>query len=234
MIPLRDNAPRYSAPFITVGLIVVNVLVFVYQWRLDPFSLEYFFAQNGVVPLQFGRFMADPAVPTAQGAIPPLLTSMFLHAGVLHLLGNMWFLWIFGDNLEDQLGHFRYLAFYLACGLVASLAHIFANPSSQIPSVGASGAIAGVMGAYMVLFPGARVLTLIPFFLIFIRELPAWVILLYWIVIQVVSGLTTLGTAVALNQGGAAWWAHVGGFFAGLALVKVVGRRRQVRRYTEW
>ena len=146
----------------------------------------------------------------------------------------MWFLWIFGDNLEDQLGHFRYLAFYLACGLVASLAHIFANPSSQIPSVGASGAIAGVMGAYMVLFPGARVLTLIPFFLIFIRELPAWVILLYWIVIQVVSGLTTLGTAVALNQGGVAWWAHVGGFFAGLALVKVVGRRRQVRRYTEW
>ena len=232
MIPLRDNAPRYSAPFITVGLIVVNVLVFVYQWRLDPFSLEYFFSQNGMVPLRFGEFLQGQA--PAAAAIPPMLTSMFLHGGVLHLLGNMWFLWIFGDNLEDQLGHFRYLAFYLACGLVASLAHISANPASLIPSVGASGAIAGVMAGYMLLFPGARVLTLIPFFLIFIKELPAWVILLYYIVIQVVSGLTTLGTPVALSQGGVAWWAHVGGFFAGLALVKIMGRRRQVRRYYEW
>lgn len=232
MIPLRDNAPRYSAPFITVGLIVVNVLVFVYQWRLDPFSLEYFFSQNGMVPLRFGEFLQGQA--PAAAAIPPMLTSMFLHGGVLHLLGNMWFLWIFGDNLEDQLGHFRYLAFYLACGLVASLAHISANPASLIPSVGASGAIAGVMAGYMLLFPGARVLTLIPFFLIFIKELPAWVILLYWIVIQIVSGLTTLGTPVALSQGGVAWWAHVGGFFAGLALVKIMGRRRQVRRYYEW
>ncbi len=232
MIPLRDNAPRYSAPFITVGLIVVNVLVFVYQWRLDPFSLEYFFSQNGMVPLRFGEFLQGQA--PAAAAIPPMLTSMFLHGGVLHLLGNMWFLWIFGDNLEDQLGHFRYLAFYLACGLVASLAHISANPASLIPSVGASGAIAGVMAGYMLLFPGARVLTLIPFFLIFIKELPAWVILLYWIVIQIVSGLTTLGTPVALSQGGVAWWAHVGSFFAGLALVKIMGRRRQVRRYYEW
>ena len=232
MIPLRDSAPRYSAPFVTVGLIVINTLVFIYQWQLDPFSLEYLFAQNGVVPLRFAEFVAGRA--SAGGAIPPLLTSMFLHGGFLHLLGNMWFLWIFGDNVEDQLGHFRYLVFYLACGLTASLAHIFLNLPSQIPSVGASGAIAGVMAGYMLLFPGARVLTLIPFFLIFIKELPAWVILLYWIVIQVVSGLTTLGTAVALSQGGVAWWAHVGGFFAGLALVKIMGRRPQVRRYNEW
>ena len=232
MIPLRDSAPRYSAPFVTVGLIVINTLVFIYQWRLDPFSLEYLFAQNGVVPLRFAEFVAG-RVPV-EAAIPPMLTSMFLHGGFLHLLGNMWFLWIFGDNVEDQLGHFRYLVFYLACGLVASMAHIFANPSSLIPSVGASGAIAGIMAGYMLLFPGARVLTLIPFFLIFIRELPAWVILLYWIVIQVVSGLTTLGTPVALSQGGVAWWAHVGGFLAGLALVKIMGRRRQVRRYSEW
>ena len=232
MIPLRDTAPRYSAPFVTVGLIVINTLVFIYQWQLDPFSLEYLFAQNGVVPLRFAEFVAGRA--SAGGAIPPLLTSMFLHGGFLHLLGNMWFLWIFGDNVEDQLGHFRYLVFYLACGLTASLAHIFLNLPSQIPSVGASGAIAGVMAGYMLLFPGARVLTLIPFFLIFIKELPAWVILLYWIVLQVVSGLTTLGTAVALSQGGVAWWAHVGGFFAGLALVKIMGRRRQVRRYNEW
>ena len=232
MIPLRDTAPRYSAPFVTVGLIVINTLVFIYQWRLDPFSLEYLFAQNGVVPLRFAELVAGRA--PAAAAIPPLLTSMFLHGGFLHLLGNMWFLWIFGDNVEDQLGHFRYLVFYLACGLTASLAHIFLNLPSQIPSVGASGAIAGVMAGYMLLFPGARVLTLIPFFLIFIRELPAWVILLYWIVIQIVSGLTTLGTPVALSQGGVAWWAHVGGFFAGLALVKIMGRRSQVRRYSEW
>ena len=232
MIPLRDSAPRYSAPFVTVGLIVINTLVFIYQWRLDPFSLEYLFAQNGVVPLRFAEFVAGRA--SAGAAIPPMLTSMFLHGGFLHLLGNMWFLWIFGDNVEDQLGHFRYLFFYLACGLVASMAHIFANLPSQIPSVGASGAIAGVMAGYMLLFPGARVLTLVPFFLIFTVELPAVVILLYWIVIQVVSGLTTLGTAVALSQGGVAWWAHVGGFLAGLALVKIMGRRRQVRRYNEW
>ena len=234
MIPLRDTAPRYSAPFVTVGLIVVNILVFIYQWLLDPFSLEYFLSRNGVVPLHFAQFLADPALATAGGAIPQLLTSMFLHAGVLHLLGNMWFLWIFGDNLEDQLGHFRYLVFYLACGLVASLAHIFLNLPSLIASVGASGAIAGVMGGYMVLFPRARVITLIPFFLIFTVELPAVVILLYWIVIQIVSGLTTLGTPVALSQGGVAWWAHVGGFLGGLALVKIMGRRRQVRRYYEW
>ena len=129
MIPLRDSAPRYSAPFVTVGLIVINTLVFIYQWQLDPFSLEYLFAQNGVVPLRFAEFVAGRA--SAGGAIPPLLTSMFLHGGFLHLLGNMWFLWIFGDNVEDQLGHFRYLVFYLACGLTASLAHIFLNLPSQ-------------------------------------------------------------------------------------------------------
>lgn len=232
MIPLRDDAPRYSAPFVTVGLIVTNVLVFLYQFSLDPYSLEYFVFHNGVVPLRFAGFLAGQ-VP-AEAAVPPLLSSMFMHGGFLHLLSNMWFLWIFGDNLEDQLGHFRYLVFYLACGLVASFAHIFLNLASRIPSVGASGAIAGVMGGYLVLFPGARVITLVPFFLIFTVEIPAVVMLLYWIVMQIFSGVASLGTITAQSQGGVAWWAHIGGFFAGLALVKMMGRRRQVRRYYEW
>ncbi len=232
MIPLRDDAPRYSAPFVTVGLIVTNVLVFLYQFSLDPYSLEYFIFHNGVVPLRFAGFLAGQ-VP-AEAAVPPLLSSMFMHGGFLHLLSNMWFLWIFGDNLEDQLGHFRYLVFFLACGLVASFAHIFLNLASRIPSVGASGAIAGVMGGYLVLFPGARVITLVPFFLIFTVEIPAVVMLLYWIVMQIFSGVASLGTITAQSQGGVAWWAHIGGFFAGLALVKMMGRRRQVRRYYEW
>lgn len=232
MIPLRDDAPRFSAPFVTLGLIVVNVLVYLYQYLLDPFSLEYFFFQNGVVPLRFAGFLAGK-VP-AEAAVPPLVTSMFMHAGFLHLLSNMWFLWIFGDNLEDQLGHFRYLVFYLTCGLVASLAHIFLNLPSRIPSVGASGAIAGVMAGYMLLFPGARILTLVPFFLVFTIEVPAVVMLLYWIVTQVFAGVSSLAVTTAQTQGGVAWWAHIGGFFAGLGLVKLMGRRRQLRRYYEW
>jgi membrane associated rhomboid family serine protease len=232
MIPLRDNAPRFSAPFVTLALIGINILVFVYQLTLDPFSLNQFVFQNGVVPLRFARFVAG-SVP-AEAAVPPLLLSMFMHGGFLHLISNMWFLWIFGDNLEDQLGHFRYLGFYLACGLVASFAHIFLNVRSTLPSVGASGAIAGVMGGYLILFPGARVLTLVPFFLIFTVEIPAFVILLYWIVMQLFSGFATLTATTAQSQGGVAWWAHIGGFFAGLGLVKAMGRRRYLRRYYEW
>lgn len=232
MIPLRDDAPRYSAPFVTVALIAVNILVFVYQISLDPFSLEHFVYQNGVVPLRFAGYVVG-RVP-ADAAIPPLLTSMFLHGGFLHLLGNMWLLWIFGDNLEDQLGHFRFLVFYLACGMAASFAHIFINLPSRLPSVGASGAIAGVMGGYLLLFPGARVLTLVPFFLIFTVEIPAVVMLFYWIAVQILSGLTGLATPTVQNQGGVAWWAHIGGFFAGMALVKMMGRRPGLRRYYQW
>ncbi len=232
MIPLRDNAPRFSAPFVTVALIGINVLVFVYQLTLDSFSLNQFVYQNGVVPLRFARFVAG--IVPAEAAVPPLFLSMFMHGGFLHLLSNMWFLWIFGDNLEDQLGHFRFLVFYLVCGLVASFAHIFLNVHSMLPSVGASGAIAGVMGGYLVLFPGARVLTLVPFFLIFTVEIPAVVILVYWIVMQLFSGFTSLAATTAQSQGGVAWWAHIGGFFAGLGLVKVMGRRRYLRRYYEW
>jgi membrane associated rhomboid family serine protease len=159
---------------------------------------------------------------------------MFLHGGWLHLLGNMWFLWIFGDNLEDQLGHFRFLVFYLTCGVVAALCQASLTLASRVPSVGASGAIAGVMGGYLLFFPGARVLTLVPFFFLFTVEIPAYVMLFYWIAVQVISGLTSVGNASLQAQGGVAWWAHVGGFVCGLVLVKMMGRRPRVRRYYEW
>lgn len=232
MIPLRDDAPRYSTPFITVMLIASNIAVFLYQITLDPFSLEHFVYHNGVVPLRFSHFVAGNL--PAETAVPPLFSSMFMHGGFIHLLSNMWFLWIFGDNLEDQVGHFKYLLFYLACGLIASLTHIFFNPRSVIPSVGASGAIAGVMGGYLMRFPGARVLTLVPFFLIFTIEIPAAVMLVYWFIMQIFSGVATLTTETAQTTGGVAWWAHAGGFFAGLILIRMLGRRRQIRRYYEW
>jgi len=152
---------------------------------------------------------------------------MFLHGGWLHLIGNMWFLWIFGDNVEDYLGHVRFLLFYLLCGLAASVAHLAFNLHSTIPTLGASGAIAGVLGAYLLLFPGARILTLVPVFFVWLMELPAYVILIYWFVLQLLQGTASLAQTAA--GGGVAWWAHVGGFVAGLALVKIVASRR--RRY---
>jgi len=232
MIPLRDTAPRYSTPFVTVGLILTNILVFFYQLTLDPYSLQHFVWEYGVVPLRFAHFVAGDV--GVEAGLAPFFTHMFMHGGFIHLLGNVWFLWIFGDNLEDQLGHFKYLAFYLLCGLAAAFAQTFLTLGSRIPSIGASGAIAGVMGGYLVLFPGARVLTIVPFFLLFTVEIPAVVILLYWLVVQVGSGLASLGTASVQDQGGVAWWAHVGGFVAGLVLVKLMGRRREVRRYYHW
>jgi membrane associated rhomboid family serine protease len=232
MIPLRDNAPRYSAPFVTLGLIAVNVIIFLYELSLDPYSLEHFVGLHGVVPLRFANFIAGRAA--AGAVLPPLVEHMFLHGGWLHLLGNMWFLWIFGDNLEDQLGHFRFLVFYLTCGVVAALCQTSLTLSSRVPSVGASGAIAGVMGGYLLFFPGARVLTLVPFFFLFTVEIPAYVMLFYWIAVQVVSGLTSVGNASLQAQGGVAWWAHIGGFVCGLVLVKMMGRCPRVRKYYEW
>ena len=154
MFPLRDDAPRFGTPFITLALIVVNVAIFVYQFSLaieSPGAQQTFVETFGAIPLRAEQALAG-RYPLIEG-IGPVFTSIFLHGGWLHLIGNMWFLWIFGDNVEDELGHFTYLLFYLACGLLASLAHILANPESTVPAVGASGAIAGVMGAYLVLCP---------------------------------------------------------------------------------
>ncbi|HXB72414.1 MAG TPA: rhomboid family intramembrane serine protease [Candidatus Acidoferrales bacterium] len=217
MFPLRDTQPSYSRPVITVLLIVINMLVFLYELWLGPELKNVFEGDYALFPDHFRFFN--------------VLTSMFLHGGWMHVLGNMWFLWIFGDNIEDILGHGKYLLFYLSCGVAAGLAQVVINPGSNVPMVGASGAIAGVMGAYMIKFPQSRILSLI-FIVIFFTtvELPAWIYLIYWFVLNFFSGVGTLGSS-QVSQGGTAFFAHVGGFVAGIVLVNVmVTRERYSRR----
>ena len=200
---------------VTLILIAINVTVFFYQVSLSSWELNYFIARYGVVPdrLQY----------------PDLVTTMFLHGGWLHLIGNMWFLWIFGDNIEDILGHTKFLLFYLVCGVAAALVHALLNPYSRVPTVGASGAIAGVMGAYMVKFPHSRILTLVPIFIfITTMEIPALFMLLYWFAIQIFSGIGSVGYS-QVSRGGVAWFAHVGGFVAGIVLVYLLGSRERYR-----
>lgn len=229
MFPLRDDAPCSTTPFVTFALIAVNVAVFVYQFSLameSPGAQQTFIETFGAIPLRAEHALSG-RYPLLAG-IGPVFTSVFLHGGWLHLIGNMWFLWIFGDNIEDELGHFTYLLFYLACGVVASVAHIVANPESALPAVGASGAIAGVMGAYLVRFPHARIVTLIwVFFFITTIEVPAVLMLVYWFAIQFASGAAETGAG---DTGGVAWWAHVGGFVAGAILIWTRPRRRRLRR----
>jgi membrane associated rhomboid family serine protease len=180
-----------------------------------------------VLPAKFPAALHPGANVSLVSAFLPLLTSMFLHASWLHVIFNMWALWIFGDNVEDYLGHFRYLGFYLVSGLIAGAVHILFNWGSPVPTVGASGAIAGVMGAYFLLFPSARVLTLVPFFFVFLTWLPAWIILGYWFVVQFLSGAATAVAYSNQTTGGVAVWAHVGGFIAGLAMIKLLPSRPQ-------
>jgi len=228
MIPLRDDAPRFTRPWITLFLIALNVMVFLFQDSLNLRDHLAFARQFGFVPARIGAwFNGNMPVDVA---FLPAVTSMFLHAGWLHLIFNMWFLWIFGDNVEDRLGHFGFLVFYLATGLFGNLAHYIFNADSTVPTVGASGAIAGVMGAYFLLFPSARVLTLIPLLLIFpVLWIPAWVYLGYWFVGQFLSGAASSMTYA--RDGGVAFWAHVGGFLSGLAMIKVLPKRRIEETY---
>ena len=210
MIPLRDDNPSQSAPTVVRALIALNVVAFLFELSLGRGLNEFVFG-FGVVPLRFAyAFTGDlPLAP----AIGTAFSSMFLHGGWLHLLGNLWYLWIFGDNVEDRLGHWRFLLFYLAGGLVAAAVHIVFNLGSRVPTIGASGAIAAVLGAYAVLFPRARVVTLVPIFFFFqIIALPAMLVLALWFVIQFVNGWLGVGGEIA-------WWAHVGGFIAGAILV---------------
>ena len=213
MMPLRDNQQRHRFPFVNIALIAINVLVFFYELSLGR-NLEAFIRASAFVPANYfepGNIAAD-----AQS----VLVSMFLHGGWMHLLGNMLYLWIFGDNVEDRLGHVKYVLFYLACGWAATLIHGYTDMSSAIPAVGASGAIAGVLGAYLLLFPHARVLTLVPLgFYSQLREMPALIVLGLWFVLQFFSGVASLGVRA---QAGVAWWAHIGGFVAGMVLVKVL------------
>jgi membrane associated rhomboid family serine protease len=215
MIPIRDAIRSKTFPVVNVVIIVLNVLAFLWQLAQGPQLKEALFIY-GIVPLRY----SDPEISlqfTTFQQFLPFLTSIFLHGGFLHILGNMWFLYIFGDNIEDRLGHIRYLIFYLLCGVTAGLVHLYTNWDSKIPTIGASGAISGVMGAYLLLYPRSRILTLIPIFFFFqFFEIPAFIFLGYWLLIQLFSaGLTSR------NVGGVAFWAHIGGFIAGLLFVKI-------------
>lgn len=216
MIPFRDANPSSRLPIVTVTLIILNVIFFIYELSLGS-ELESFLYQMGVIP--HSEFKALP-----------YLTSQFFHGGWLHLIGNMMYLWIFGDNIEDRLGHVRFLFFYLACGIVAGLAHTHFNPNSTVPAIGASGAIAGVLGAYLISFPNARVHTLVPFgFHYEVIELPAVVVLGFWFVFQFLSGTASIAVT-AENTGGVAWWAHIGGFVAGILLLFLLQPQRRNAR----
>src|SRR5437870_8625368 len=214
MIPLRDTIPSARVPSVNHAIIAGNVLVFGYEASLGRYA-EAFIAHWGLVPRHF--------------ALENLLTSMFLHGSWLHVLGNMLYLYIFGDNVEDRLGHLRYLLFYLLCGCAAGGAQALSSPGSSVPMVGASGAIAGVSGAYFLFFPGARVVTLVPiFFFLQVIEIPAVVFLLIWFLWQLLSGVATLGSRAGV---GVAFWAHIGGFVAGMALGPTLRERRSAPRW---
>ncbi|MBI3248870.1 MAG: rhomboid family intramembrane serine protease [Deltaproteobacteria bacterium] len=215
MIPLRDANPSQSFPFVTVLLIVVNTVVFFHESELGS-GLERFILAYGFVPaVYFHHSYVDPWNFPAR--FTPMVTSMFLHGGWMHLIGNMWTLWIFGDNVEDRLGRGRYLLYYLGCGLAACYIHYLTGPRSGIPVVGASGAIAGVMGGYFILFPRARIVTLVPIFIFLqIVTIPAVFFLAFWFLLQLLNG--AVATAASFG-GGVAWWAHVGGFITGALLI---------------
>ncbi len=233
MFPIKDDAPRSTTPFINYFLIVLNIGIFLFELSLQvsgggraraDFEMQFAFVPEHVAAWMKGYLPASVA-------FVPFLSSMFLHASLPHVLLNMWGLAIFGDNVEDRLGHFRYLAFYMVCGLAAGLTHLIFNFSSTVPTVGASGAIAGVMGAYLVLYPRARVLTWWGFFVFW---LPAWLVLGYWIIVNLLSG-----AALSLSEskgpvGGVAFWAHVGGFVAGMLLIQLMPTRKNVYAFEDY
>jgi len=211
MFPVKVTQPSYSRPAITVLLIAVNLMVYFHEFWLqlvDPYSLNYFIRLYALRPANFH--------------LENLFTHMFLHAGWMHVLGNMLFLWVFGDNVEDILGHGKYLLFYLLCGLAAGLTQLAIDPYSRIPILGASGAIAGVMGAYLVKFPRSEVKMAGWFLFIFTFDLPAWAMLIYWFGLQLFGGV---GSVSEPSQGGTAFFAHIGGFITGIVLIHVLGTR---------
>jgi membrane associated rhomboid family serine protease len=235
-LPLKDRNPTLHFPVVTVSLIIANIVVFLYEFSLGS-DVNAFIAAYGATPYEITQNIDMTGwyrgVPIVHEPGPPiiyltLISSMFLHGSFFHIFGNMLYLWIFGNNIEDILGSGRFLAFYLGCGIIAALAHIVTEPQSPIPMVGASGAVSGVLGAYLISFPRARVLTLL-FFFIFIRiiELPAAFLLFFWFVIQAFSGAASLSSGIA--SGGVAWFAHIGGFLAGALFMMFFFRRR--RRY---
>ena len=228
MIPLRDDNPSSIRPLVTLGLIAANVVVFLYELMLGE-RLEPFLMQAAFVP---AKLFGGGGASGGDLQIDNALLSMFLHGGWAHIGGNMLFLWIFGDNVEDRLGHVRFLIFYLLCGYFASYAHAFANPHSPMPAVGASGAIAGVLGAYLFLFPRAHVLTLVALgFYVNTVAVPVIVYLPIWFLLQLISGVASIARTSAETQaGGVAFWAHIGGFVAGPLIFLLLGGRRAPKR----
>jgi len=227
VIPLRNLDPRRSFPIVTLLLILVNVVVFFHQISLPPNAADAFVRAYGLVPAKISLALAGQRY-TLAGAFIPLFTCMFLHGGWLHILGNMWFLWIFGANVEDRLGPVPYLIFYLVCGLGSGLSQVVFSWGSRVPSIGASGAISGVLGAFIIFFPASRILTLIPLFIIwFTVRIPALVFIGLWFLIQFLSGVASLRLSASAGMGGVAWWAHIGGFLLGVVLAKIFdpGRR---------
>ncbi len=219
MIPIRVTQPSYSKPAVTVVLIAVNLAVYLHEFWLElagPYALNVFIAHWALRPAYFHPIN--------------LVTSMFLHGSWMHVLGNMLFLWVFGRNVEDILGHWKYFAFYMLCGVAAGCAQLLIDPSSPLPMLGASGAIAGVMGAYLAKFPRSRVVMLTWFLFIFTFDLPAWVMLIYWFALQLFGGYGSLSSAA---QGGTAFFAHVGGFIAGIGLIFAMGTRQRYWRRTD-
>lgn len=225
MFPIQDSVPRRCVPVMTWSIIAINVLVFLVEVQLPPKLLEHLFYLYGIVPARYTNPDWANWAGLAPGAILPLFTSMFLHGGWIHIIGNMWTLWIFGDNVEDEMGPWRFLFFYLLCGLFAAGVQIYTNMHSTLPTIGASGAIAGVMGAYYFLFPRARIIIMVPIFIFpFFFEIPAIFFLAFWFFEQVFSGALSLVSPTA--AGGIAWWAHIGGFTSGMLLHTMFKNRR--------
>lgn len=220
MIPLRSTEPVYSGAKMTASLIAVNFAVFFYQLSLPSYALNQFVEQWGIVPDRLH--------------LESLITSMFLHGGWMHILGNMLFLWVFGRNVEDLIGGGRFVVFYLLCGLAAALVQVVTNFYSPVPTIGASGAIAGVMGAYLVKFPRARIITLLPIFFFFTTiEIPAALLLLFWFGMQFLNSIGSLAQT-DYSGGGVAWFAHVGGFVTGMLLIRAFPQRRRWRTWRDW
>ncbi|GAB4331373.1 MAG: rhomboid family intramembrane serine protease [Calditrichia bacterium] len=228
MFPIKDDVQARSFPFVTIGLIFINTVIFFFEIKLSEEELKMLFSGLGIIP---ARYFADlPGGSPLKPEYIRLFTSMFLHGGWFHIIGNMWYLWIFGDNVEDRMGHGRFLIFYLLCGVGAGLTHIYLNPASTVPTIGASGAISGVMGAYFMLYPRARVLTLIPiFFFIEFIEVPAFFYLGIWALMQFFQG--TVSFIAPEAAGGVAVWAHFGGFVIGMFLVFFFRKPKRAYRY---